>query len=122
MRTMQSLRSIFCGIFLAVLSASPAFSQAVSATLVGTVTDATGAVMADAKVTITETNTGVAHAMLSNESGNYTLANIPPGRYSVTVEMPGFKREVKENIDVVVDSTVRVDMQCRPAPSRRPSR
>ena len=40
--------------------------------------DASGAVVASAKVTITETNTGVNRTMLTNESGNYTFSNIPP--------------------------------------------
>jgi len=95
-------------------SASLAFSQAVSATMVGTVTDATGAVVANARVTLTETNTGVAHSLFANPSGNYTFANIPPGRYQVTVEMPGFKKEVRDAIDVDVDSTARVDVQLQP--------
>ncbi len=111
---MQGLRSIFCGILLVITSASPAFSQAVSATITGTVTDASSGVVANARVTITEMNTGVSHAVLTNESGNYTLANIPPGRYQVTVELPGFKKEIKDNIEVVVDSTVRADMQITP--------
>ena len=111
---MRDLRSIFCFLLLAVFSVSSAFSQAVSATIVGTVTDASGAAVANAKVTVTEMNTGIGHSMTSNESGNYTLGNVPPGRYQVAVEMNGFKKELKENIDVVVDSTARIDMQLSP--------
>jgi Carboxypeptidase regulatory-like domain/TonB dependent receptor len=111
---MRGLRSIFCFLLLTVFSVTAAFSQAVSATIVGTVTDASGAAVANAKVTVTEMNTGVSHSMNSNESGNYTLGNAPPGRYQVAVEMTGFKKELKENIDVVVDSTARVDMQLSP--------
>src|SRR5580693_7413390 len=111
---MRGLRSIFCLLLLAVFSVSAAFSQAVSATIIGTVTDASGAAVPSAKVTVTEMNTGIAHAMTANGSGNYTLVDIPPGRYQVAVEVTGFKKEVKDNIDVVVDTTARIDIQLQP--------
>src|ERR1700684_1564179 len=111
---MRGLRSIFCFFLLAVFSVSSAFSQAVSATIIGTVTDASGAAVPNAKVTVTEMNPGVSHTMTANGSGNFTLVDIPPGRYQVAVEVSGFKKEVKDNIDVVVDSTARVDMQLSP--------
>src|SRR5580658_2503800 len=111
---MRGLRTISCFFLLAAFFASLAFSQAVSATIVGTVTDASGAAVPNAKVTITEMNTNISHTVTANESGNYTLGDIPPGRYQVAVEMAGFKKEIKENIDVVVDSTARIDMQLQP--------
>src|SRR5882762_9579767 len=55
------------------------FAQAVSATLVGTVTDKTGAAAANAKVTITETSTGLSREAQANDSGNYTFPNLQPG-------------------------------------------
>jgi len=111
---MQGLCSICTIILLAAFSAGTAFSQAVSATLLGTVTDASGAVVANAKVTLTETNTGVNRSTITNQSGNYTYPNLPPGRYSVSVEMPGFKKEVRPGTDLAVDSTARVDVQLEP--------
>jgi hypothetical protein len=111
---MRGLRLICCCFLLAMFGAGSVFSQAVSSTIVGTVTDASGAAVPNAKVTITEMNTGVVHAITANGSGNYTLVDIPPGRYQVAVEMTGFKKEIKENIDVVVDSTARIDMQLQP--------
>ena len=111
---MQGLRLICCCFLLAAFGASSAFSQAVSSSIIGTVTDASGAAVPNAKVTITEMNTGVVHAITANGSGNYTLVDIPPGRYQVAVEMTGFKKEIKQNIDVVVDTTARVDMRLSP--------
>ena len=82
----------FCALLaLSILSSGIAFSQAVSATLLGTVTDASGAVVASAKVTTTEDSTGVSRSGQTNDSGNYTFPNLPPGRYSVTVEASGFE-------------------------------
>jgi len=68
---------------LAVLSFITAYSQAVNGTLLGSVTDSSGAVVVNAKVTITEQNTNISHAAVTNESGNYSFGDLPPGRYSV---------------------------------------
>jgi hypothetical protein len=111
---MKNLRWIFALCALLLTSAVCSYGQAVNATLLGTVTDATGAVIANAKVTATETNTGVSHSGQANESGNYTFADLPPGRYEVTVEHPGFKKETRRDITVEFNSTVRVDLQLQP--------
>jgi hypothetical protein len=107
---MHCLRLI-CLLFCAV---APAFGQAVSASIVGTVTDATGAVITNGRVTLTETNTGVDRSAVTNPSGNFTYPNLPPGVYRVTVEMPGFKKEVREGINLAVDTTARADFQLSP--------
>jgi len=99
---------------LLVLSMTAAYSQAVNGTMLGTVTDASGAVVVNAKVTITETNTGISHSAMSNESGNYSFGDLPPGRYAVVVEQTGFKRENRRDIDLQVDSTVRVNVSLQP--------
>ncbi len=91
-----------------------AFSQAVNATLLGTVTDVSGAVVANSKVTITEINTGISRTGETNSSGNYSFPDLPPGQYTVSVEMPGFKKETKTNIDLIVNSSTRVDLQLQP--------
>src|ERR1035438_5312322 len=105
----------FLAVALAVLaSAGLAYSQAVNATLLGTVTDASGAVVPNAKVTITETQTAVAHAMQTNESGNWIVPNLPPGIYAASVEATGFKKETRRDITLVVDTTTRVDIQMTP--------
>ncbi len=85
-------------------------AQSVTGTLLGTVTDAGGAVISNAKITVTETSTGVIRETISNESGNYTLPNITPGTYNVTVVSPGFKKETRENIQVLTNTTQRVDV------------
>ena len=88
--------------------------QAVSATLLGTVTDATGAAVTNAKVTTTETATSLIHESVTNESGNYTIPNLPPGSYSVTIEAKGFKKETRQNIALLSNSTLRVDLSLVP--------
>src|ERR1700682_15770 len=104
--------SALCALSL-VFSIS-AYSQAVNATLLGTVTDVTGAVVANAKVTATATNTGVSRVTQTNESGNYTFPDLAPGIYSVTVEQAGFKRESRTGVVLEVNSSGRVDLRLTP--------
>src|SRR5260370_4618372 len=91
-----------------------AAGQAVNATLLGRVTDSSGAAVANVKVTITETNTGISRASQTNESGNYVLPDLPPGTYTVTAELSGFKRASRAGIDVIVNTTERVDLVLEP--------
>ncbi|HEV2687588.1 MAG TPA: carboxypeptidase-like regulatory domain-containing protein, partial [Bryobacteraceae bacterium] len=79
---MQTLRPICILLLVALLGATFAFSQAVNGSLLGTVTDASGAVVPNARVTITERDTGVSRGATTNESGNYTFADVPPGTYT----------------------------------------
>lgn len=90
------------------------YGQAVNATVVGTVTDATGAVVVGAKVTLTEANTNVSRTGQTNASGNFVFPDLPPGNYLVTVEMTGFKKEQRRDIALLVDTTQRVDIQLQP--------
>jgi hypothetical protein len=83
--------------------------QAVNGTLLGTITDTTGASVSNAKVLVTETTTGVIHASITNESGNYTIPDLQPGSYAVAVEAPGFKKFIQQNIALSSNSTARVD-------------
>jgi hypothetical protein len=88
--------------------------QAVNATLLGTVTDSSGAAVANVKVTVTETNTGISHNSQTNDSGNYVFPDLPPGTYKVIAELAGFKRESRAGIDLIVNSTERVDLVLEP--------
>src|SRR5271165_5365674 len=95
---MRDLRKIIILLAIALLCAGAAFSQAVNGTIVGTVTDASGASVANAKVTVTETQTRIAHTRQTNEAGTYEFVNMPPGIYEVSVEMAGFKKEVQSGL------------------------
>src|SRR6266705_2471934 len=97
-----------------LLSSSSALGQAVNATLLGTVTDASGAVVAGARVTTTEMKTGVVRSITTNDSGNYAFADLPPGQYAVAVEKQGFKRAVRSGVDVVVNTDTRVNLALEP--------
>ena len=111
---MPNLRPICVLLLAALLTAGIAFSQAVNGSLVGTVTDSSGSSVPNAKVTLTETNTGVSRSTTTNESGNYTFSDLPPGTYTVAAEQTGFKRAARAGVDVAVNSTGRVDLTLQP--------
>src|SRR5262249_14948661 len=100
-------------IFVACFSAI-AIGQAVNATLLGTVTDKSGALIADAKVAVTEIATNIRRVTNTNSSGNYVLPNLPPGVYRVDIEQSGFKKATTPSVDVPINSSVRVDATLEP--------
>lgn len=93
------------------LSAGLAYSQAVTATLLGTITDASAAVVRNAKVTITEETTGTIRSAQTNESGHFTFPDLPPGRYAapdtaVVTNLPlGTKRSLQPLLNLVPGTT-----------------
>ena len=114
---MKRLRSGFTCALLALLIclfSIPLYSQAVNATLLGTVTDSSGGLIPNAKVTITETNTNTSHSAQTNESGYYSFPQLQPGGYSVMVEATGFEKETRRDVDVLVNSSTRVDLVLQP--------
>jgi Carboxypeptidase regulatory-like domain/TonB dependent receptor len=96
-------------LFFAIFIASRAFGQAVSGNIIGTVTDPSGSAVAGAEIDIANIGTGVSTKTSTNESGNYTAANLLPGSYTVTVTKPGFQKFVQQNVLVQVSQSIRVD-------------
>jgi Carboxypeptidase regulatory-like domain/TonB dependent receptor len=90
----------------------PAISgaQAVKGTLLGTVSDTTGAGVPSATVTIVEVQTAISRTVATNASGNYVFSNLKDGVYRVEAELSGFRKAVHENVRVDVNTTVRVDL------------
>lgn len=87
-----------------------ALGQQVFGNIYGTVTDATGAAVSGAKVTITDQEKGTVTTTTSNESGNYTRAQLIPGTYTVEVEAPGFRKTVSKDVLVQINQAARVDV------------
>src|SRR5215471_8809180 len=111
---MRSVRSLWLAsvavILLLAMSAPTGWSQNVYGTIRGTATDASGAAVAEATVTLTNLETQEKHNITTDTSGNYTFVNILPGRYKLEGEKSGFKKFVREPIVVQIESGLRVDM------------
>ncbi|HYU78364.1 MAG TPA: carboxypeptidase regulatory-like domain-containing protein, partial [Vicinamibacterales bacterium] len=105
-----------CFAFVLVLlfaapSASTAWAQAVSATLLGSVTDTSGLATPGVTVTITEVNTSIKLSATTNENGNFVFSSLKDGTYRVESELTGFKKAIRDGIIVQVNTTVRVDLK-----------
>jgi hypothetical protein len=90
--------------------ASPAFAQSDTASISGTVTDASGALLPNAKVTIHNNATRADRDITSNESGNFILTNLPSGDYSVRAEVTGFQTTTINNVHLDPSIGRRVDI------------
>jgi hypothetical protein len=82
-----------------------------TATLVGTVTDSTGAVVPGAKITVTNTQTAFVSTGVANAEGAYYIPYLAPGGYELTVEAAGFKRYVRTGVSVRAGEVPRLDVQ-----------
>src|SRR3989449_2075538 len=86
------------------------FAQSDRGTITGTVADATNAVIPGANITATNIDSSTKYETVSTETGNYTLTQIPAGTYQLSVELPGFKKYVRQGITVLVAQTLRIDV------------
>src|SRR5271169_1857013 len=110
-------RRTVCAIFVWMVSSmvvglapvAPLSAQTTAGSIVGTVTDPSGAIVAGATVTITNTGTNIAFKTTSNSSGEFVVTPLEVGKYSVAVEATGFKRSLRPDVQVNVQDRVRVD-------------
>ncbi len=103
-RFFTSLRFLCVLFSLLALCVGIAFGQAISGNMVGTVTDPSGAVVANAEVTATNVGTGASATANTNSTGEYRFDNLPVGTYKITVKSKGF-RTVIEQADVELNKT-----------------
>jgi outer membrane receptor protein involved in Fe transport len=103
-RYFKSLRFSILSFSLLTLCVGITFGQAISGNLVGTVSDQTGAVVANAEVTATNVGTSVSVVAHSNATGEYRFDNLPVGTYKITVKAQGFTTFV-EQADVELNKT-----------------
>src|SRR5690349_2282367 len=104
---------MFRQIWIALLLASASsFAQtAGTATLLGNVTDSTGAAVVGARIAVTNPESAVTTATLTTTDGAYQVPYLAPGTYNVTVEAPGFKRYLREGLVLRTGEVPRLDVQ-----------
>ena len=73
----------------------PLGAQVASGSIVGAVRDASGAVVADATVIVTNTQTGITRRLKTNREGEYVVTLLQPGTYTVTVEREGYTKRIR---------------------------
>jgi hypothetical protein len=97
--------------FVLAVGAVSLFGQGNTGTILGTVTDQSGAVVPRAKVTVTNVQTGVATNTETDSVGEYAVRFIPAGQYRIDADLTGFKKLVRENIQLDVFRELRVDLR-----------
>ena len=93
-----------------LMAAALAAGQSFTGSILGTVKDSSDAVVPQARVTVVNTGTNARAEVRADSSGNYVAPLLPPGRYTVEAEAPGFKRAVREGIVLQVQQQARVDL------------
>lgn len=96
-------------LFLAAVS--PLAAQFDTGAVLGTIKDKSGGVIANARVTLANLDTGIQLETLSDDGGNYEFFTVRAGRYRVSAEVPGFSTAVADNVTVNVNSRQRVDLE-----------
>lgn len=105
----SSLHISFAILALLAIAAVSVFGQAITGSIVGNVTDASGAAVAGAKITITETSTGISRTAISNAEGGYVMPYLQPGTYKVEVEKSGFKKSSASEVRLATGQSVRIN-------------
>lgn len=106
--TLAVLLAVLC------LAALPLSAQRFLGTITGTVSDATGAVVPGAEVTVTDASTGLSRTVSTDSNGTYTVPQLPLGSYQVTVKKTGFKDYVKTDVVLHVADVLRTDVALQP--------
>ena len=105
----RNCRSFVFAILAIFLLALPLRAQSFYGSIVGAVTDSTGAVVPGATVTITNIGTNDKHSAQSNASGEFSFVSLVPANYKVEVSKASFKRFLRDQVTVQINGTVRVD-------------
>src|SRR5260370_13566710 len=97
---MKHFWNLFCITGALILIGSYGSGQNITGSMSGRVTDGTGSVIVNATVTVTETAQNVATSPKTSADGNFTVAGLMPGNYSITVSSPGFKKLTRPGVQL----------------------
>ena len=119
MKAKSTKSYIFVTVVLLIITAVcmvPALGQETRATLRGTVTDSSKAALADAAVTVTDVAKGTSVTVKTNAAGLYVVPYLLPGKYTIAVEAPSFKKMVRQGIELQVGDVVAIDIELQLGP------
>ncbi|MBN2321336.1 MAG: carboxypeptidase regulatory-like domain-containing protein [Acidobacteria bacterium] len=93
-----------------LLAESAFFAQNNSGAITGTITDSAGALMPGVRIDARNTETGLQYQVASSATGSYTIAQLPTGKYRISVSIPGFKPYTRTDIEVLDTQIIRIDI------------
>jgi len=105
------MRRLFSAVLFPLLLVAGAYAQSTHASLTGRVTDPKKAVIRGASVTVINTGTGIHYQGLTNETGEYYVTDLPPGRYRIEVEKLGFKAVIQSGLILHVQDALEVNFE-----------
>ena len=108
------LKQLRFPIFVLLLCITPLFSQTNNAEIVGTVLDSSGAILPGTTVVATHSASGFTVERITDDQGGFLLPALPVGGYTITVELPGFKRLVRQGIILRVGQRASLDLVLEP--------
>ena len=111
--SVQNFIGLIIAIVLLLVNAPQSGAQTVTGSIVGTVKDSQGAVIANASVTAKSEETGAERTTTTDGSGGYNIVSIPAGAYEVTATAQGFQKEIQKGLTLTVGSTQRVDFSLK---------
>jgi hypothetical protein len=104
---MDKLRRVILIVGLSLLSLLPVSAQVTTATIYGTVVDPSSARIPGASVNLTQTETGAVTTKITTETGDFQFDFVRPGTYTLSIELPGFKRYQANGIQLVAGQSMR---------------
>jgi hypothetical protein len=107
------MKLLLVAIMLLSVSLSPLLGQTSNATLGGTVSDASGALIPGVSVTATNVGTGIVTTVITNEAGAYQFASLQTGTYKVTADLSGFQTQTFSNVVLGVSQQVRLNFSLK---------
>src|SRR3989449_165901 len=96
-------------VFLLLVLSTHIFAQTSNATMGGTVSDATGALIRGVSITATNTGTGIVTTVVSNDAGAYQFASLQTGTYKISAELPGFRTQSYNDVTLGISQQVRLN-------------
>lgn len=91
------------------MASCAAWAQSTFGSFTGTVKDPSGALVAQCKVTITNTDTGATRSVITDAQGTYIAVNMEPSHYEIAMEAPGFEKRTVTNIQLTARQEIRID-------------
>jgi hypothetical protein len=113
MNRLHSISRIFFAIAAVLLFNCLSFAQNISGTILGTITDASGANVPGALTVVVNQDTNARYTAV-DESGEYTATNLPPGTYSIKTELNGFKPNLIKDVVLLANRSVRLNVVLQP--------
>ena len=105
-------------VFLLIVTASVSLvlvtAQTYQGRIEGMVIDPSGAVLAQAQITVTNIGTNVSRKLVTNSTGEYVAPDLEPGTYTVSAEATGFKKAVRSAVVLEVGRNIRIDLKLQP--------